>query len=157
MAKHFGFTNVGENSNATVTPGDLKPVTNYACIEDEATVCRLTNVTCPLDQPEVLTYGCQDISNVNTSIKNQYPPSTRDGIQYTVKVETLLSVESDTTDSRVDYPIVAQLNIRHPKAGSITADDVMTVTDRVIGAIYSSEGKSRLTNIMRQSLRPSED
>lgn len=157
MSKAFGFTNTTDSTKVTITPTDLKVVSNYAVTEDEANICRLANVTCPLDQPEVLTYQCQDITNVNTSIKNQYPPLVKDGIQYSTKLETLLSIQDADPNHRVDLPIVAQLSIRHSKNGNITETDIQTIIDRLVGSLYSTGGTCRLTAMMRQSLKPSND
>ena len=157
MSTAFSFSNTGDNSKITITPTDLKPLTNYAVTEDEANIARMVNVTCPLDQPEVLTFQCQDITNVNSSIKNQYPPTVKDGVQYSVKLDELLSFTDTDPTHRTDYPIVAQLSVRHTKNGNISEAQVNEVIKRLIGALYSSDGTCRLTALMRQSLKPSKD
>lgn len=157
MAKtsSFGFTNKTASSKVTITPVDLLVCDNYALKEDEPTSVVEDNKTCPLDQPEMIHYICRDIPQVNSSIVNQYPAPVKNGVQYIVTVEELLSTRDDSIGYRVDDPIVASLTIRHTKSGNITSNDIQTVVSRLLGACYKTDGTSRFDDLMRSALKPS--
>lgn len=158
MAKSskFGFTNTTASTKVTITPIDVKVVDNYALKEDEPTRVVEDNKTCPLDQPEVVSFMCRDIPHVNTSIVNQYPAPVSNGVQYIISLEEILSTTDDTVPGyRVDDPIVASLTIRHPKSGNITANHIQTVLNRLLGMCYKTDGTSRFDDLMRSALKPS--
>lgn len=153
----FGFTNTQVNTNVSISPVDLKVVTNYALKEDEPNQVTEENVTSPLDQPEVLTFRSRDIPVVNSEVTNQYPAPVTTGVQYVIQLDELLSTRDDSVGYRVDDPIVAYLTIRHPKSGNVTSSHVQAVVERLIGACYNSDGSSRFDALMRSALKPTED
>lgn len=156
MATNAGYTNTAANSAAKLTITDLKMVTNYARIEDEPTVAVLSNVTCPIDQGELITYRCNDVDHVSTSQKIRNPAKVQDGVQYVVKVEDIIRTTSDNGDV-VDEPIVAYLTLRHPRSSNITDALVNTTFNRLIGACYKSDGATRFHDLMRSALMPTTD
>lgn len=154
LSSKFGFTNSTASSNK-ITLTDVDLVSNYALTEDEPTVCKETNTTTPIDQPEVVSFGCQQISSVASSIKNLNPPKVKGGVQYQVKLEELLTTTSDSDASfRVDEPIVAYLTIRHPRSSNVTAEHIQTVVNRLISCLYKSDGTTRFNDLMRSALKP---
>lgn len=154
LTTKFGFTNTGASTNK-VDLFDLDILGDYALIEDEPTKCSETNVTTPVDQPEVISFGCTEIANVASSIKNLYPPHVKGGVQYQIKVEELLSTtSSEDATFRVDDPIVAYLTVRHPKSANVTAAHVLTVIERLMSALYKEDGTTRLDDLMRSALKP---
>lgn len=153
----FGFSNKSE-ATTTITPYDLQVLDNYALKQDEPEKVILDNKTCPLDKPEVLSYGCQEIKNVNTSIDVQHPSAITRGIQYTAKLEELLTTTSDTDSSyRVDEPVVVTLTVRHQKSGNISNDLVGMAVRRLIGACLREDGSWRFDDLMRNALKPTEN
>lgn len=154
MVSNFGFTNVTDSTKEVVTK-KLSLSSLYATTEDESTRCVLSNVTCPIDQPEVITMTSSRIPVVNSTIPNYYPPKVVDGVTYAIKVEELLSLtDVDDPKFRVDLPIVAQLSIRHATNGEITEESVLTVITRLISALFKDDGTSRLPDLMRSALEP---
>lgn len=154
-AKSFGFTNKTDSATVSIKPTDLKICDNYALKEDEPTSVIEDNKTCPLDQPEIVHFICRDIPQVNSSIVNQYPAPVKNGVQYMITLEELLSTRDDSIGYRVDDPIVATLTIRHTKSGNITSDDIQTVVRRLLGACYKTDGTCRFDDLMRSALKPS--
>lgn len=150
----FGFTNTTASTTVTIKPVDLKITSNYALKEDEPTSVVEDNKTCPLDQPEIISFRCREIPTVNSDIVNQYPAPVKTGVQYIITAEELLSTRDDSIGYRVDDPIVAYLTIRHPKSGNITSEHVQTVINRLLGALYKTDGTSRLDDLMRSALKP---
>lgn len=157
MNVNFSFTNTTDES-FTVTPVAIKPASSYAVTSDEPTELTGSNLTAPVDQPEILTYRCQELKTVNTAMENMYPPEVRTGVQYVIKLDELASV-TDTADPtfRVDLPISAYLTIRHNKSGYITSDMIATVVKRLLGACMKEDGAWRFDELMRSSLKPTVD
>lgn len=150
----FGFTNSTISEVKTLAPSLLGIVDNYALKEDEPTQVVEDNKTAPLDQPEIITFRCRDIAQVNSGISNQYPAPVSTGVQYVIQVDELLSTRDDTIGYRVDDPIVAYLTIRHPKSGNVTANHIEQVLQRLLGACYKDDGTSRFSDLMRSALKP---
>lgn len=153
----FGFSNNTESTHP-VKPVDLQVTDNYALTMDEPTKVAMSNKTCALDKAEVLSYGCQEIKNVNTSVDILNPSAVQKGIQYTVKLEEVLTTTSDTDSNyRIDEPVVASLTIRHQKSGNISNALISQVVTRLIGACMREDGTWRFDDLMRSALKPTVD
>jgi hypothetical protein len=153
----FGFTN---NSDAAVaiTPKALGLTTNYSVVADTATEARLNNKTAPIDVEEMIWFKSRNIPKVDSDLNIQYPSPVKGGIQYWITAEdTLSTTDTDDATFRVDEPIVAQLNIRHPKSGNITADLVGQVVTRLLSACRRADGSWRFDDLMRSAERPVTD
>lgn len=150
----FGFTNTSSSTNV-LTALALGMTSNYAIAEDTADSALLNNKTAPIDVEEKITFRTRNIAQVNTSLNNQYPSPVKNGIQYQVMVEDMLST-TDTTDTsfRVDEPIVAQLTVRHPKSGNITSAKVQETILRLISSLIKADGTWRIDDLMRSAERP---
>lgn len=157
LTSRFGFTNTTAQSfKPEVTK--IEASTNYALIEDEPSKCVVSNRTAPIDQGERISYSFQKLAKVASDQDILYPATVKDGVQYAIRVEEILS----TTDSadptfRVDEPIVAWLTIRHPSTNRITSTVLDTVVSRLLGAIYKDDGSTRFGDLMRSALKPTED
>lgn len=165
LQTNFGFERTKDEDMKTgvIAIPVINPLQNYALVEDEPNSCSLTNTATPLDLGEKLTYGCREIPEVACGLRNQHPTKTKGGVQYQVKLETLLSV-TDSNDStyREDLPIVAYLTIRHPRSGAIKTSDVNEVVARMLSAAWkgttdangNNHNQSRFGDLMRSALRP---
>lgn len=153
LTSNFAFQNK-DAMTATITPVDLKPVTNYAKVEDEPTSCVLTNKTTPLDQGETLAYRCQPVSKVSTSLVIQNPSKVTNGIQYVIKLDEILRTTNDAGEIICDEPVVAYLTIRHQASGNITNALIGTVVTRLLGACMREDGTFRFDDLMRSALVP---
>lgn len=156
MSKVSTFAYTNKTANAVkVTPIDVQPVTNYARIEDEATVCVLSNKTAPLDQGELIVYRANDLDRVSSTQKIQNPSPVQNGVQYVIKLEDILRTTDSTSGAiLMDEPIVAYLTIRHQKSGNVTPAIVAEVVSRVIGACMRTDGTWRFDDLMRSALAP---
>lgn len=154
LTSSFGYQNKTASTHQ-VTPVALSVVENYALVKDEPTDVTVTNKTCALDRAEVLSYMCTDLKQVTTAAEIRNPAPVRTGVQYTVKLDEVLTTTS-TTDAnyRVDEPVVAYLTIRHPKSGNITDALVGEVVTRLIGACQKADGTWRFGDLMRSALKP---
>jgi hypothetical protein len=107
---------------------------------------------------EIIWFKSRSIPKVDSDLNIQYPGPVKGGIQYWVTTEdTLSTTDSEDAAFRVDEPIVAQLNIRHPKSGNITADLVGQVVTRLISACRRADGSWRFDDLMRSAERPVTD
>lgn len=157
MTSSFGFTNVTDSTHP-ITPKSLQLLEEYALKQDEPTVVELDNVTCPLDQGEIVSFKCSNVNKVSTSQEIRNPAKVVTGVQYLAKVEEILRTTSATdADFVVDEPIVAYLTIRHPKSGNITSAHIATVVDRLLGTLMKADGTWRFDELMRSALKPTED
>lgn len=158
LKKSFGFTNTSVNANVVIPVADINPLSDYAERVASTTDCQYVNTTSPVDQPEVISFKTADLKNVSVPQTNLYPPRVPDATQFVVKVDELLSVTSDSDPTfRVDYPISAYLTVRFTKTGHVDDTDIQTVINRVVGELYKDDGSSRIPDLMRQCIRPTED
>lgn len=157
LVSKFGFTNVSASTH-TVTPKNLSVMTNYALTMDEPNETDLDNKTCPLDQPERLSFKCQKVNKVSTTLELQHPAPVTTGIQYVVKLDEVLRTTS-TEDPTfvVDEPVVAYITIRHQRSSNITSDHVAEIFNRLIGACQKEDGSWRFDDLMRSALKPTEN
>lgn len=154
MNTNFGFTNVTAHTH-TITPVELGITTNYGLTSDEPTEAVYTNLTCPVDQGELISYKRSKVNKVSTAQENLYPPKVQTGIQYVVKLETALSVTSSTDSSfREDLPIVAYLTIRHPQSANISDANIGVIAQRLLGATIRDDGTFRFNDLVRGALKP---
>jgi hypothetical protein len=152
----FGFTNTTA-ATYTITPTEIGEKTNYAELQDDPTVHVRSNVTCPLDQGELLTLRCNPLDKITTTQTLVNPLKVKNGVQYVVKLEEILRTVNSDGDIVCDEPIVAYLTIRHQKTGNITQNIIDSVVKRLIGACYKSDGTPRWNDLMRSALEPTAD
>lgn len=155
MAKvsSFKFTNTTDSTH-DITPKQLDVVDNYAVERDTANIAIINNKTAPIDAQETISYSSNVIPEVKHGLNIQNPSKVSGGIMYTVQVQDTLVTEDSATDFRVDEPICAVLQIRHPRSGNITGDLVSQVVTRLISACRRSDGTWRFDDLMRSAERP---
>lgn len=160
FTKQWGFEE-GSTVELPITTAPIKPVSEFALIEDEPTQCSMTNKSSAVDLGEKLTYGCRSIPTVSSGLENMNPGKVSSGVQYQIKLDEQLSIRNDVDPSfRVDLPIVATLTIRHTKDGNIGNDEVGTVVSRLISACMQKSGSNnvwRFEDLMKSALKPTVD
>jgi hypothetical protein len=154
----FGFTNVTENSNASLSITDLKPVTNYGISDTTATVAELSNTTAPLGQGELVSYMFAKLNKISTKQTIYNPGKVNEGVQYVIRLDEILRT-TDSTDPNmvVDDPIVMQLTVRHTMSGNVTSSHIKSLLGRLVGACFKSDGTTRFDDLMRNALNPRVD
>lgn len=154
----FGFTNISEMTKPATKPVDIKPVTNYGKIEDEADIAKYSNKTC-LGQRELVSYGAKTLNKITADPQLKWinKPKTDTASQYVVKVEELLRT-TDANDGIIqDDCIVGYLVLKHNDSPYITASHLQTVVNRIIGALQKEDGTTRLTDLMAGALSVTAD
>jgi hypothetical protein len=153
----FTFTNKAASTN-TITPLALGLTSNYAVSTEVANQAVLNNKTADIDAMELISYRTQSVKNVANNLDIRNPAKVTSGIQYGVQIEeTLVTTDSDDATFRVDEPIVASLNIRHPKSGNIDNSVVAEVVLRLISTLMRANGTWRFDDLMRSAERPIAD
>jgi hypothetical protein len=157
ITKSYGY-GTDAASTTTVTASSVLPVTGFALVEDEPTSCSLINDSSALDVGEKLSYQCQTIGNVTSGLDNVYPPAVKTGVQYQVKLDEQIALtDSGNPSYKEVLPVVAYINIRHPKNGNISSSDIDTIFKRLVGACLKSDGTTRFSDLMKSALRPTTD
>lgn len=157
LSANFSFTNNTVASDE-LRYVDLDPVTDYGLTHDEPDRVSLTNKTAAIDQPELITYQADHVSNINSYVTNPNPPKTGEVMRYGVRIDELLRVtSSDNDDYVVDYPIVMNITVKHAANNLITASMVENVFKRLLGTLVRNDGTYRFDDLMRHSLRPTTD
>lgn len=159
MAKtsSFGFSNTTDGTHS-VTQKSISLTTNYAITQDSADVVTLNNKTAPIDQEEIISFRSRDIASVKSTANVQYPSPVSKGVEYSVRLDEVLStIDSTDASFRVDEPIVCTITFRHPKSGNITGSIMGTVFTRAISALMKADGTWRFDDLMRSSERPVTD
>lgn len=153
----FGFTNTTDQTSG-VTVKKLGLVSNYAVTGQTAKTASLANKTAPIDVEELVTFQSFGINRVDTGLNIQYPSPVQKGVCYQITEEaTLSTTDSADADFRVDEPIYASLQIRHPRSGNITGAHVATIVARLLSACMHDDGTWRFDDFMRGAERPIAD
>lgn len=160
----FSFTNTTA-SGETISPICLGEVTNYAKTTDEPTLARVSNKTASLEQPEVITFRSDKIDSVSTSLSVRNPSPVKDGVQYTVKLETIYRSTSGSVT--IDEPIVAWLTVKHPSSDTWNNNKVAMIVNRLVSACLKGQASTgsgavadadwRFEDLMRSALIPTVD
>lgn len=161
----FSFTNVSP-ADQKVDTTSLGLASNYARVTDEPTVARISNKTASLEQPEIITYKADTANSVNISVPLRNPSPIRDGVVYSVRVET---VDRTTVgDTVIDEPIAMWLTVKHPMSNNWDNAKVATVFKRLCSALLKGQTSTgtaadirpdewRFEDLMRSALMPVED
>jgi hypothetical protein len=155
----FGFTNILDNA-ASIVLKSLGLVTNYSLSSDQADNVVLNNKTAPIDTEEIVSLRSRDIQSVNTPLNIQFPGKVKTGIEYSVRVDAVLSTtDSDDASFRVDEPMTCVITFRHPKSGNITEAHVLTLLTRALSALHKDGTNAgwRIGDLMRSAERPVTD
>jgi len=120
----------------------------------------LTNITAPVDQPELARISYRDIPNIYNGMKMEpnFMAPMKSGKTIIFRVSDVISV-TDTEDPlyRVDAPISAQLVLRVPDVNA-TPVHIETIIGRVISLLYDTgvSTDTRLKGLLRGAIAPPE-
>lgn len=156
----WGYTDDGDTITITVPKMDYK--SNFSLLVDDPGNVELTNVTTPLDQPEVLRYSLDNVSNIyaGTSIDPAFFATSKLGKSLLMKNEEIYRVtNSGETDglmpTSVDLPIWYHTVIRTPVSEYLTAKTLYDGLCRHIAMMVKEVADGSLLNmLLRGSLNP---
>jgi hypothetical protein len=159
LTKTWGFGTLAAADTA-ITPKSVNPVSDFALIKDEPNECRLSHSD-TVDNSAQISYQFKELGSVQTNIKSVHPGKVKAGVQYAIRLDTQLLIESTDDPTYAEtVPVVAMLVIRHPKNGNLTVSDIETVHQALVGASYkevSGTVTSRFGDLMQSALRPTAD
>lgn len=153
-----GFTDKVAITKSINIP-DLSWDVDFKTKVDEPDEVILTNVTSPLDRPELFRFGYTEIKDVykNTTIDPSVYAPTRRGIQILCQVNDVYSLTDDVDASyRVDLPVQAHVVLKVPACDVITADMVEELAQRAVSGLFAtgSVTSAKLSAMLRGSMRP---
>jgi hypothetical protein len=111
---------------------------------------RYRNSNTTLGAGEIISTMSRTQKNCETRVEVEFPYEGN-STQYVIRDDaTLVATSENNPEYRVDYPIVAQLTIRHPLAAPITGEHVDQVVRRLLGVCYDKDGNQRYDRFMRK-------
>lgn len=127
------------------------------------TLAKFTDILAPLDKPVEIKISTETIANVYTTLANSKVPvseqnSNTSGSSVFVQLRTTADYVRTvgTTESNVQLPVEARLQIRVPNDAELTNDELDKLLGALIACIRKQDGSSRLGEILRGSLVPKE-
>ena len=141
--------------------GKINFKSDFRIMESTAEKAAVTNLTSPIDRPEVFQWTLSNIKDVYAGSgidPSVYGPSRR-GVKVFCKVSDIFSVTDATDpDFRVDLPVSAHLLVNVPASEYITSEMVQTLIGRVVSGYYEtgSTATTRIAALTRGSLLPSD-
>lgn len=164
VIKSFGYTDTTTATKSLVIP-TLNYVNDFSEKKtDTASEVILSNLTCPLDQPETLRYAIQNIKDVydGTGIEPSYRSVSHRGVSLVVQLRDILRVTQSETETQccdpgiIDLPIETHIVFRVPISQYVDADTVLTVMKRNVAGVFDPTGvtSKQLNALLRGSLNP---
>jgi len=129
--------------------------------EESAKELIAVNLTSPVDRIERVKWAATEIANVytGTPIDPSVMAPSRRGVSIVCQINETWSV-TDTVDAayRVDLPVQAHIVLKVPANENITSAQVEQLVGRLVSGLYDtgSETTTRLTSLLRGSLKPSD-
>lgn len=134
---------------------------DFSVQKNGTTDVTLTNLTCPIDQPEKFRFAISDIANVytNTGIDPSVWGANRQGQSVLIQLSEVLSVTDSTNpEFRVDLPVTCNITFKAPKSSYVTADSLLTLLGRAVSGAFvtGSTTNEGITRLIHGSLIPSD-
>lgn len=121
----------------------------------------LTNITCPIDQPEKFRLSYSLVKNIydGTEVDSSLMAPSKGGVSVLCQLTEVMSVtDSATPDFNLQLPVSYHVVIKVPRSGYVTSSDIMTGLGRLVSGLFDtgSTSISRLDAILRGSLCPTD-
>lgn len=149
-----GYTDTAISGVSSLSfPRGLVNFTKDFCVQKNGTTdVTLTNLTCPVDQPERFRFAISDIANIyaNSGIDASVWAPNHQGQSLLIQVSEVISVTDSADPSyRVDLPVTCNITIKSPKSGLVTADHLLTLLGRAVSGAFevgstTNDGMKRL-------------
>lgn len=155
---------INHNTNTGITKAvNAKSPTysQFGLKVDEPSECIITNLNAPIGRDETVRYANFDVDNIyrNSGISIDAQQPVKAGVKVVISIRQVWSIakgEGDTTVPSYSLPVTGQLSLTIPKNEVITAGDVEQLMLQVLGAAYDAQGSSKVANLIKGSLKPSE-
>jgi len=139
----------------------LNYTSNFVVKSDVPGNCIITNTSSPMDRPENIRYGYQEVQDVykGSGIDPAYYGNSRKGVSVVAQItEVQRVVDSEDASYIVDLPMAMHLVIKVPAHQLITPAVVYTMLGRLMAALHNEAGddSTKLTALLRGALNPPE-
>lgn len=158
----FGYTDSSASTPLSVSVPKLNWVKDFSVDSArprKAGEIFLSNVTSPLDQPEIIRRALETVKNIynGTGIDPSVYAISKLGFSYLTQVDDILRVtDSSVPQFRQDLPIHAHLVLRAAQSAYITTADLLAVVLRLVGTIFDgAANEAELNALIRGQLTPS--
>lgn len=164
MAKTLSFnrtdTGVEGVSTLTLDKGIINWGADFRVKSQDATSITLTNMTSPIDKPEVFKISVQPVKDVYKGSlvdPGMYGPY-RKGTSLLGRLDGVFTVEDSVLGTSYDEAIEAHIVIKTSNNPLITPAIVEDFVGRALAAFYESgsASTSRIAAILRGSLKPTD-
>lgn len=155
-----GYTDTATTAT-TLTRGALNFAADFRASKHIPGETTLTNITSPLDRPEIIQLKVEPISNIyaRSSINPVNWAVTKKGVTVYVSLSQTW-LETDTVDLtyNVQRPVNASLKFSLPADGSVVAADIPVLAGRLVSRLFASGSTStaELDAILRGVTLPKE-
>jgi hypothetical protein len=141
--------------------GKLNFTDNFVTKVNTPGNCVVTNVSSPMDRPENIRYGYQEVQDVykGSGIDPAYYGNSRKGVSVVAQLtEVQRVVDSEDASYIVDLPLSMHLVIKVPAHSLITPAVVYTMLGRLMAALHVEAGddNTKLTALLKGALVPPE-
>lgn len=121
----------------------------------------ITNLTCPVDQPETFRFAQRKVANVyaGTDIDSSAYLPTKQGTSTLIELkETWVETDSEDPSYRKDIPIRVGVSMTLPSYGNVTADLVLAALLRAVGGAFehASSTSAGIAALQRGVLKKSD-
>lgn len=143
-------------------PSITLPVINYKAdfrIKQQTSKdVTLVNLTSPLNQTETIRFGYSEVPDIysKSGINSELITGVKSGVNILAQVNQIVKATNTNGNSVSEtyLPLSAHLVIKAPKTGDISADDVLQLVTRLVGALYQ-DGTANLSALLRGAIAPS--
>lgn len=146
-------------SGATA-PTLTAPVLNYASDfrikKQDKNNTYLINTSSPLDQPETLRFGFQEVNDAysGSGLNSDQIPGSKKGMNILIQLSDTYKVTDSTNTAVIKYlPVSTHLVIKAPQAAEINATLIKGAITRLLGALYE-DGALNIEALLRGVIVP---
>lgn len=134
---------------------------DFKVVSDKPGEVILTNLTSPVVYPERYRISVSDVKNIynGSSIEPSLYSPTKKGTSLLVQLTEILKVtDTAVPEMEIALPVSAHIVIKVPNHELVTPSVVEVLVGRLISGLYETgdEGTTRMTALLRGSLKPSD-
>jgi hypothetical protein len=154
-----GLANKTDNEAADIKAFNMQPVSTFGLDIDNGDICALTNSQSPIDAVARASFMAENISKVATTLtlpNGKVVP----GMHVTIKYEDSLRetvTEDSTVIKKVDYPLNYSVQFRVPLIDGMDSTVNNKMLKALLGLFFKADGSTRFNQLVRSSLRPTQD
>lgn len=156
----LGYTDTVSTPKSVSIP-DLSYSTDFAVLREAADELLLTNLTSPVDQPETIRYGYQNIADIyrNSGIDPSFMATSRRGVSLVGQVNDIVRVtpaedSGCCTMQQIMLPIEAHWVLKFPVSQYVTPTLALQILERAFATAFGTGAVTaeKLGAMMRGSL-----